>query len=121
MAIVLNIYMKEIKHWDKENRKDNLEMPKHMEKESPKHAEYPKTWKAWKNIEMRIRTSDLYNTSTLKSKSNRKDEVYGELSDSFTMQLAGMLDIKKGEKLVDVGSGIGLFGIAIAAYTQCRV
>lgn len=77
-------------------------------------------WQRWKRIATSVRCSELYDTSELK-RSTCKNDGYGEILPPFTKQLVSILNISPKTKVIDIGSGLGLFSLDLAALADCHV
>ena len=72
-------------------------------------------------MEKRIRAKDeLYDVSMLRGY-GCKNDGYGELLPSFSIQLAEVLNLTASNKLLDVGSGIGFLCFDLACISGCSV
>ena len=77
-------------------------------------------WQRWKRTANAIRSSDVYDTAELK-RNKRVNDGYGEINEPFTRDLISILNITSRTKVVDIGSGLGLFSLDLAALTGCEV
>jgi len=68
----------------------------------------------------------VYDTAQLKRHKRKNDGfqreyTYGEILPPFTRDLISILNITSNTKVVDIGSGLGLFSLDLAALTNCEV